>query len=162
MEDLSLHVLDIAENAVAAGAGRVDIRVTEDETKDLLTIEIADDGKGMNRETLKRATDPFFTTKKTGRIGLGLPLLSQAARECDGRLEIQSRPGGGGGASVKATFKRSHIDRKPLGDMAQTLATLIAGHPEVRLTYAYRSAETEYFFDTAQMQGKDLSENNRA
>jgi len=148
VEDFSLHILDIAENAVAAGARKVDIRITEDEDRDLMTIEIVDDGKGMDEEAVKKATDPFFTTKKRGRVGLGLPLLSQAARECDGQFEIKSRPGRERGTAVKATFKRCHIDRKPLGDMAQTLATLVAGHPEVRFTYAYRKGETEYSLDT--------------
>lgn len=150
MEDLSLHVLDIVENAVAAGARKVDIRISEDERQDLLTIAIADDGKGMDPEALKKATDPFFTTKKTGRVGLGLALLSQASKEADGQLEISSKVQGG--TTVKATFRRSHIDRKPLGDMAQTLASLVAGHPEVRFIYAYRSGETECFLDTARME----------
>jgi len=200
MEDFSLHILDIAENAVAAGARKVDIRITEDEDRDLMTIEIVDDGKGMSQEALKKATDPFFTTKKRGRVGLGLPLLLQAARECDGQLEIKSRfasflkrregpprhprrmaraapvkePAGSkrsfrkrtknreGGTAVRATFKRSHIDRKPLGDMAQTLATLVAGHPEVRFTYAYRKGETGYSLDTGEMRGKGCSDSNRA
>jgi len=149
MEDLSLHVLDIAENAVAAGAQKVDIRIAEDEKNDLLTIEIEDDGSGMDEETLRKATDPFFTTKKGRKVGLGLSLLSQAAKECDGKLEIESQPGQG--AIVKATFRRSHVDRKPLGDMAQTLSALIAGHPGVRFTYAYRKGKTKQYVDTAEM-----------
>ena len=154
MEDLSLHVLDIAENAVAAGARRVDIRVTEDEKKDVLTIEIEDDGKGMSQQELEAATDPFFTTKRGKRVGLGLALFSQAAAESEGKLEITSEPGRG--AVVKATFKRSHIDRKPLGDMSQTLTALIAGHPGVRFTYAYRKGKTESRLDTAEMWAKEF------
>ncbi len=160
MEDLSLHVLDIAENSVAAGARRVDIRITEDEDQDLLRIEIMDDGEGMDPEAVKKATDPFFTTKKAGRVGLGLSLLSQATRECEGQFAIQSQAERG--TTVTATFKRSHVDRKPLGDMAQTLATLVAGHPEVRFTYAYRKGETKYSLDTADMQGKEFPDHDRA
>jgi len=158
VEDLSLHVLDIAENAVAAGATKVDIRVTEDEKENLLTIEIADDGKGMDREAVKKATDPFFTTRKGGRVGLGLSLLSQAARECDGQFEITSQAERG--TAVRAAFKRSHIDRKPLGDMAQTLATLTAGHPQVRFTYAYRSGVVAYSLDTDELRARRSSKNN--
>ncbi len=149
MEDLSLHVLDIAENAVAAGAKRVDIRIVEDEKRDLLIIEVQDDGRGMDEQEMKRAMDPFFTTKQRKRIGLGLSLLSQAARECDGHLDVKSQAGKG--TLIKATFKRSHIDRKPLGDMPQTLSALIAGHPGVRFTYSYRKGETEHSLDTAEM-----------
>lgn len=149
MEDLSLHVLDIAENSVVAGSTRVDIRITEDERKDLLVIELKDNGKGMSEEELKKATDPFFTTKRGKRVGLGLSLLSQAASEAEGKLEVKSQPGRG--TRVKATFRRSHIDRKPLGDMAQTLSCLIAGNPGVRFTYIYRKGERKLILDTAQM-----------
>lgn len=115
MEDFSLHILDIAENAVAAGARKVDIRITEDEDRDLMTIEIVDDGKGMSQEALKKATDPFFTTKKRGKVGLGLPLLSQAARECDGQLEIKSRFASflkrREGAAAGARWQKALLDR---------------------------------------------------
>lgn len=158
MEDLSLHVLDIAENAVAAGARMVDIRIAEDEQADLLTIEIEDDGKGMDVETLRRATDPFFTTKEGKKVGLGLSLLSEAARESEGEVKISSDVGRG--TMVRATFKRSHIDLKPLGDMGQTLRALIAGNPGVRFTYAYRKGETEYFLDTAEMEREECKKGN--
>jgi signal transduction histidine kinase len=156
VEDLSLHVLDIAQNAVAAGASRIDIRVTDDEKKDVVTIEISDDGKGMDPEAMKKATDPFYTTKKGWKVGLGLSLLAQAARECDGQLEVESAAECG--TSVKATFRRSHIDRKPFGDMAQTLTALVAGHPQVRFTYTYRDGETEYSLDTAHMGNQGSSQ----
>jgi anti-sigma regulatory factor (Ser/Thr protein kinase) len=149
VEDLSLHILDIAENAVAAGARRVNVRITEDETKDVVVIEIEDDGKGMTREELKKATDPFFTTKTGKKVGLGLALFSQAAKECDGKLDVQSQPGRG--TLVKATFKRTHIDRKPIGDMAQTLSALIGGNPGVRFTYSYCKGETKHTLDTAEI-----------
>lgn len=151
MEDLSLHVLDIAENAVAAGASKVDIRVTDDEKRKLLTIEIEDDGKGMDEQTVRKATGPFFTTREGGKVGLGLSLLSQAAKECEGDFEITSEARRG--TVVRATFKTNHIDIKPLGDMAQTLEALIAGHPGIRFTYAYRRGEKRYLLDTAEIEG---------
>jgi signal transduction histidine kinase len=129
MEELSLHVLDIAENSIAAGAKRVEIRIEEDPAADWLTIEITDDGAGMTEEQLQRATDPFFTTRTTRRVGLGLPLLQQAALAAGGDLQIHSAPGRG--TQVTARFRYSHLDRQPMGDLRSTLMTLAAGHPEI-------------------------------
>ncbi len=119
MEELALHILDIAENSIAAGARHVDIRVSEDLAADRLTVEIRDNGRGMAEQVLRRAADPFFTTKGTRPVGLGLSLLEQAARAAGGSLRIQSRPGAG--ATVTAEFRHSHPDRQPLGDVAATL-----------------------------------------
>ncbi len=95
MEELALHILDIAENSIAASASVVEVCVSEDARADLLTIEVLDDGNGMAPETLGRAADPFFTTKDGRRIGLGVPMFAQAAKEADGELNVESRPGGG-------------------------------------------------------------------
>jgi len=135
LEDLSLHVLDIAENAVEAKARRVGIRVEERRSKDRLVLEIKDDGRGMGRRRLVRALDPFFTTKKTRRVGLGLPFLAQAAAAAGGRLKVASDPARG--TKVRATFRLGHIDRQPLGDMAATLAALAVGHPAVEFRYTH-------------------------
>ena len=133
MEDLSLHVLDIAENATTAGASLVQISIKQDSGEDLLTITIRDNGRGMDREILEGATDPFVTTRKNRRVGLGLPLLAQAAEEAGGDFSIKSEPRRG--TEVKATFQAGHIDRKPLGDMGSTLLTLALGNPEVDFVY---------------------------
>ena len=142
MEDLSLHVLDITENAIRALARRIVIVIAEDEAEDQLTVEIRDDGQGMDEETRARAFDPFFTTKTPRRIGLGLPLLAQSARESGGDIELSSSIGKG--TAVRATFRHSHPDRKPLGDMNETMCTLIAGHPEVHFIYEHIEGK-EYF-----------------
>src|SRR5210317_2667329 len=92
MEDLSLHILDIAENSINGAAKTIEIIINEDREKDLLTIEIKDDGKGMDEETLKKALDPFFTTRTTRRVGLGLSLLAQAAEQSEGKMELNSIP----------------------------------------------------------------------
>ncbi len=152
MEDLSLHILDIAENSVDAQAKIVRIRLTEDRPKDLLVLEIADDGRGMEREMVKRVLDPFVTTKTTRRVGLGLPLLAESARAANGKLRIQSNPGQG--TRVKATFQLSHIDTKPLGDIAQTMITLIIGHPEVDFLYSHKINRFRYTFDTRELKDK--------
>ncbi len=149
MEDLSLHILDIAENSIEAEAKKIEIKIEENRKKDLLSLEIADDGKGMNKEALKKALDPFVTTKTTRRVGLGLPMLAEAAAAAGGRLTLRSQPGKG--TKVKATFRLSHIDIKPLGDMAQTLITMLMGHPEVDLVYSHTVNQQTYSFDTCEI-----------
>jgi len=146
MEDLSLHILDIVENSIEAKATRICININQDIENDLLVIEIKDNGNGMNNETLKKAVDPFFTTRTTRNIGLGLSLLEQAIRECKGDFQIKSEINKG--TSIKATFQNSHIDRKPLGDLNATLMTLIAAHPEIHFVVDFKNAETTFCLDT--------------
>lgn len=134
MEDLSLHILDIAENAVAAGATCVLIAVNENERRDALTIRVADNGRGMPAADKARALDPFFTTGPK-RTGLGLPLLAQTAELCGGRLTLTSEPGRG--TTVVARLPFFHVDRPPLTRMAETMMTLCFGHPEVDFRYAH-------------------------
>lgn len=142
MEDLSLHILDIVENAIAAKAGRIEISVVEEPEKDRLIIEIKDDGFGMDEEIRQKAVDPFFTTRTSRKVGLGLSLLAQSAREAGGKLEIESHPGDG--TRVKATFQYGHIDRKPLGNMAETMAMLFLGNPEIDFHYTHVKGENSY------------------
>lgn len=149
MEDLSLHILDIVENSVSSGATKVEITIVEDIENDLLTIDIRDNGMGMDKETLKKAEDPFFTTKTTRRIGLGIPLLAAAAREASGDLKITSQKGKG--THLRAHFKHSHIDRKPLGDIQKTLEALIIGNPGVDFTFEHRKGDEVTRIDTATM-----------
>lgn len=149
MEDLSLHILDIAENSIEALARKIEIKIEENRDKDLLCLEILDDGKGMDEETLKRALDPFFTSKTTRRFGLGLSLLAEAAKAASGNFSIRSKPGKG--TKIKATFKWSHIDTKPLGDVSQTIITLIVGHPEIEIHYRHQIDCSHYSFDTEEI-----------
>ncbi len=136
MQDLSLHILDIVENSVTASATVIEIRVVEDSANDRLLLEITDDGAGMDEQMRQQALDPFFSTRTTRRIGLGLPLLVQATQEASGGLELVSAPGRG--TSVKAEFRLNHPDRKPLGDIPATLAAILAGNPELQLVFEYR------------------------
>ena len=133
MEDLSLHIMDLVDNSIAAGCSHVRIEVREDPRADRLYIEISDDGKGMDRRTLRRAVDPLFTSKSGKSVGLGLSLFAQAARESGGELSLDSRPGRG--TRVRGAFGLRHVDRKPLGDVAKTLRVLQASHPEIRFEY---------------------------
>lgn len=152
MEDLSLHILDIVENSINASASRIEIRINEDRANDLLTIEIVDNGTGMDAETLKKALDPFFTTRTTRRVGLGLSFLAQAAKESDGTFDIRSKPGEG--TAVKATFRMSHPDCKPMGDIGQTIQALVTGYPETDFLYEHKKDDRTYRFDTREMSGK--------
>jgi anti-sigma regulatory factor (Ser/Thr protein kinase) len=149
MEDLSLHILDIAENSINAGATKVYIRVIEDTVNNLLVVEIQDNGKGMDKEMLKKATDPFFTTRTTRRVGLGIPLLAQAAHESMGKLDIKTSKNKG--TTITARFQFDHIDRKPLGDMEKTMTVLIAGNPDIDFEYAHRRNSASYSMDTAEI-----------
>ncbi len=149
MRELSLHLLDLAENAVTAGARRVSITVEESPAEDRLTIRVADDGRGLPEEKLRRLEDPFVTTRTTRRVGLGLSLLAAAARRAGGGLTVRSTPGEG--AEVIAEFRFHHIDRAPLGDVAATIAALIVGYPTVDFVYRHRIEEREIVLDTREL-----------
>jgi hypothetical protein len=159
MEDLSLHILDIAENSVSAGARTVAILIMEDCAQDLLSIEIRDDGAGMDSEVAKRAADPFYTTRTSRRVGLGLALLRDAAVAANGALEVTSAPGAG--TTVRATFRRSHIDTKPLGNMPETIVALLAFAAAIDVCYRHVRNGREMRFDTkeirAQLAGASLN-----
>jgi anti-sigma regulatory factor (Ser/Thr protein kinase) len=145
LKELSLHILDIAENSVNAGATKVEISVIENLNKDELVITIKDNGKGMDPEKLKNIADPFITSRTTRKVGLGLPFLKAAAEACDGKLEIQSKLGVGTEVLVK--FKYSHIDRMPLGDLKNTWLNLLIGYPKVNWVLLYRKNEKSYLLD---------------
>jgi K+-sensing histidine kinase KdpD len=146
MEDISLHILDIAENSISSSAKRIEIRIDENPAKNVLTIEIKDDGKGMDEQAVQRALDPFFTTKPTRKVGLGLSLLAQAARECGGTMELDSRPGRG--TTVRAAFRTSHPDCKPVGNIYETIRTLVASHLDIDFLFEHRKNGSVYHFDT--------------
>ena len=149
MKELSLHILDIAENSVKAKAKLIEITVSEDTQKNLLTIEIKDNGCGMSEEFLSRVKDPFSTTRTTRRVGMGLSLFEAAAEQCGGALEISSKEGVG--TIVSVTFTLNHIDRAPLGDMAGTMQTLIGGSPDIDFIFRHKKDGQEFLLDTANM-----------
>ena len=135
MEDLSLHILDIVENSLRANAKNIEVRLIQNEEKDQLILEVIDDGEGMNEETVRQSLDPFFTTKTGKKVGLGLPFLVQAAEEADGELKVESIEGRG--TRVVVTFRLSHVDRKPLGNVEETMKCLKATHPEVSFRFEH-------------------------
>ncbi|HNY64931.1 MAG TPA: sensor histidine kinase [Deltaproteobacteria bacterium] len=149
MLELSLHILDIAENSTRANASLVEITVTEDLVNDVFSFEIRDNGDGMDSQTIERAMDPFYTTKKVRRVGLGLPMLAQACERAGGRFEIESVVGAG--TRVYAGFRHSHIDRQPLGDIAGVVSMLILGNPEKDFLYTHVINGSVYSLDTREI-----------
>ena len=135
MPEISLNILDVAENSVRAEASLIEIYVEENTTADTLTVIISDNGRGMDAQTVAGVTDPFYTTRATRRVGLGLPFYRMAAELTGGDLRITSKPGEG--TVVTATFGLSHIDRMPLGDINGTVATLIHCNPEIDFIYCH-------------------------
>ncbi len=160
MRELSMHILDALVNSLEAGATQVELQVVEDLKADRLTIAVSDNGRGMDAEALQRALDPFYTTRTTRHVGLGLPLLAAAARRCDGDLTLQSAPSKG--TQLTATFRYSHVDRAPLGNMADTvLAFMLGMNCDMRLRYEHRVDGQAFGLDTseveAQLDGVPLS-----
>jgi anti-sigma regulatory factor (Ser/Thr protein kinase) len=152
LEDLSLHILDIVENAIAAKAKKIGISIIEEPKRDQLVIEIKDDGIGMDEEVSQKATDPFFTTRSTRRVGLGLSLMDQAAREAGGRLQIESELGKG--TKVTVSFQYDHIDRKPLGNVIETMTTLLLGNPELQISYIHQKDGKSYVLSSQMLKAR--------
>lgn len=149
MRDISLHILDIAENSVKAGAKNIIIKIDEDEKKNLLTLEISDDGSGMKKEFAKKAANPFVTSRTTRKVGLGISLLKNAANAAEGDLKILSEENKG--TKIKAWFKYNHIDRKPIGNIAETIISLILMSPGINIKYTHRKNDEEFEFDTKEI-----------
>jgi hypothetical protein len=156
MPDLAMHILDITENSTRAQAKNISIEIVEDSAKNELSIAIIDDGKGMTGEELKRALDPFYTTKKKrSKDGLGLPLLKETAEQAGGCLVITSAPCKG--TEVRVRMVLDHIDRPPLGDINQMLQIIIATNPGVVFDIIYTvDGETETFSTRDEPQGNGV------
>ena len=144
MKELSLNVLDIAQNSLVAGAKLTTIETIEQGDK--LTITITDDGKGMNEEQVKSVTDPFFTTRTTRDVGLGIPLFKMAAEMTGGSLDISSKLGEG--TRISAVFDTSSIDCVPIGDMEDTISALIQMNPDLDFVYKRAIDDKEFTLDT--------------
>lgn len=146
MTEISLNILDVAENSTRAGASLVTITVSADTAADRLTVSIDDDGCGMTEEQVAHVTDPFFTTRTTRKVGLGVPFFKYAAESTGGSFTIQSQPGVG--TTVTAVFVLSHIDRMPLGDISSTIHTLVVYHPDTDFRYIYEYDGKSFTLDT--------------
>ena len=156
MKELSLHILDIAQNSYSAGA--MEVRITLTDKGNLRTLTIADNGRGMSADFLAQVTDPFTTTRTTRKVGMGLPLLRLSAEQTGGSLDVASTPGVG--TTVTMRLHLDHIDCPPLGDMAGTIPLLVQGAPHVRLIYKREQDEGSYTFDTHEIHavlGEEIS-----
>lgn len=149
MKELSLHITDIMQNSVAAGATLVTLEVNEQPSSDVLEFEITDNGCGMEEETLKNVTDPYTTGRTTRRVGLGIPLLKHAAESTGGSFSVKSKKGVG--TCVYAKFGYSHIDREPLGDMTQTMLQIITSFEDTDFVYVHKIKDKEFKIDTREL-----------
>ena len=152
MKEISLHILDIAENSVKASATRITISLSLNRTLDLISLVIEDDGFGMNSSQVARILDPFYTTRTTRKVGLGLPLLKYHAEATGGAIRIESEPGRG--TKVTATFGYSHLDRQPVGDIGGVVANLAASFPSIDFILQAESETEKYHFSSKEI--KDL------
>ncbi len=144
--ELSLNILDIAENSTRAQASLVEIKVNVSKIEDRITIEIIDNGSGMTEEQVTKVVDPFYTSRTTRKVGLGIPFFKLAAESTGGNLIIKSQIGKG--TEIIATFGLSHIDRMPMGDITSTIHNLIVYHPETDFIYEYTYEEQSFTLDT--------------
>lgn len=147
MIDISLHLLDLLQNCAHAGATRATMEICEDLQSDLLKVTVSDNGGGMESTQRDKALDPFYSSQSK-RVGLGLPFVAQAARMAGGSVLVDSAPGRG--TKVTATFRLSHVDRQPLGDLASTAVSFLAGNPQTEMAITYVGPSGRAFtFDTA-------------
>lgn len=135
MREISLHILDIVQNSISAGASLIGVSILESSDEDLFTVKISDNGKGMSEELVKKVTDPFTTSRTTRKVGLGIPLFKAAAELTGGSFEINSELGRG--TVVTAVFVRSSIDRQPLGDIAGTMLGLFTSYESIDFVYMH-------------------------
>lgn len=149
MKDLSLHILDIAQNSISAKATLIEIEVNEQPYDDTLTITITDNGKGMTAEQLQNVTDPYFTSRTSRKVGLGIPLFKQSAEQSGGEFSIASTKNVG--TKVTAQFGYSHIDRPALGDTANAVSLLVMSNPTIDFIYAHTFNKELYTFDTREV-----------
>lgn len=157
MRELSLHIMDIIQNSIAASANLIELTVEENTDEDYLRIEIKDNGKGMDKEMLSQIRDPFMTTRRSRRVGLGISLFEAACLRCEGHLDIDSRPQIG--TTIIAFMKYNHIDRAPLGKLQDTIISLLL-YPNIDFIYKHIYIGREFMLDTRELKkiaGNDLS-----
>jgi anti-sigma regulatory factor (Ser/Thr protein kinase) len=146
MKELSLHILDIMENSVSGGATRIEVNITINDDNERLTIQVIDNGRGMDNETLANVTDPFFTTRTTRKVGMGISLLKQQAEQTFGEFTIKSEVGKG--TEVKASFGLNNIDRQPLGDAAGVIVNIAASYSDIDFVMNIGTAEGNFHFSS--------------
>lgn len=153
IKELSLNILDIVENSTKAGSSLTEILI--DECDELMTIVIRDNGCGMDKETLESVKNPFYTTRTTRKVGLGIPLFTMASEQTGGRVDIESKTAvefpDSHGTTVKATFYKNHMDFTPLGDVVSTIVTIIQGHDDKDFLFVHNRPEGQVSLDTREL-----------
>ncbi|MDR0422151.1 MAG: ATP-binding protein [Proteiniphilum sp.] len=155
MIDLAMHMMDIAQNSLRAGAKQIDIDLTESSRDHTLLFRVSDNGSGMSRETVEKLADPFFTTRTTRKAGLGIPFLKMTCEQADGRLTVSSEEGRG--TVVEALYRTDHPDCLPPGDMAGYLVLLLRANPEVRFRFASRIDDAEFVLDSDELKEQGIN-----
>jgi hypothetical protein len=160
MKELSLHILDIVQNSITAQATLIKVIIDENEVRNLIKISIIDNGMGMGKDLVAKVIDPFTTSRKTRKVGLGIPLFKAAAERCNGQFNIHSELGKG--TEVYAQFQRNHIDRAPLGNIIDTMITLIMMNDKIDYVYRYRFNNKDFILDTREIKNniKDIPLSN--
>jgi phosphoglycerate-specific signal transduction histidine kinase len=149
MTEIALHILDIIQNSIAANAKNVEVIIIESIEKDILEIRIIDNGKGIDSNLIEKVTDPFFTSRTTRKVGLGLSLFKQSAEQTGGSLKIESEVGKG--TTVSVVYKLSNIDRPPLGDIAGVMCLLVSANPVLDFKYTHCTDIEKYEFDSKEI-----------
>ena len=149
MRDISSHILDICENSVSAGASLIEISLAKSELDNRFTVTISDNGCGMPRELLEKVTSPFTTTRTTRKVGLGIPLFKAGCENTGGHFSIQSKVGCG--TIVKAEYVLNHIDRPPLGELAETIHSLVVLNPQLDFELKCVKDQEEFLFSTQEV-----------
>ncbi|MDO5303261.1 MAG: ATP-binding protein [Clostridia bacterium] len=149
LPEISLNILDISQNSIKAGAKLIEILVEIDRAKETLLFEIRDNGCGMNEEQVTNVVDPFFTSRTTRKVGLGIPFLKQAAEGTGGEFSIQSKVGVG--TTVSALFHTDNIDCMPLGDITETIWSIVTMNDNLDFVYTYRCDGKEFQLDTREI-----------
>ena len=156
MQELSLNILDITQNSVTAGAPNIHIEIIEEPVS--VSVKIKDDGSGMSEETLQKVTDPFYTSRTTRRVGLGLPFFKMQAEQTGGSFQIHSVPGEG--TEVCAVFRTDSLDFIPLGDIISTVCILIQGSPDINFYFSHKTGDKTVELNTPDLKdvlGEDIS-----
>lgn len=151
MKEISLHVLDIVQNSITAGATDITVEVEVHHERDRMRVAVRDNGCGMDEAMLDSVISPFTTSRTTRKVGLGIPMFKAGAEQAGGAFLIRSKPGEG--TFIQAEYQISHIDRPPLGDMAETMIATVACNPELDFKYLYQVDEQAFRFDTQEIRG---------
>jgi anti-sigma regulatory factor (Ser/Thr protein kinase) len=152
VEDICFHIIDLVQNSAAAGAKVVRVEIRDSLDKNELLLVVSDDGRGMDQETVARAQDPFYTSKSFKKVGLGIPLLKATAQSCHGDFAINSEPGQG--TTVQARLERQHIDCPPLGNLVDTMLTLIVSMADIDLRFVYENDRGRFAIATSEIRAQ--------